>query len=155
MGLKRPPQHRVDAKPIFVHPDDDAWDEDKIKAECDAMEAKQVGSSVDHPVARYRSGETRYDLTEALPYLDTEKAWQFELRPLEMEEFAEVQDLKSRFGEWRAYLHSGRAAMVKGRGQGCPQDFEAVKRTDKYLPIMLGQAAFIASLPPTDAEKKP
>ena len=33
MGIKKPPQHAVDAEPMYIHPSDDAWDHDRIDRE--------------------------------------------------------------------------------------------------------------------------
>jgi len=61
MARKRPPQHAVDATPIYVPPDDDAWDTERIERE--KAEAGDRGLEPDgHPVEAYWAGDTRYDL---------------------------------------------------------------------------------------------
>jgi len=59
MGLKRPPQHAVDAEPIYIHPDDDAWDMDRVDRERKALatdhkKAKREGDPPLHPWDRYQ-----------------------------------------------------------------------------------------------------
>src|SRR5689334_11416959 len=61
MAFKRPPQHRVDAPIMFVHPTDTAWDYPRIKAEQEKMRESGADPLM-HPVARYHGGWTRYDL---------------------------------------------------------------------------------------------
>ena len=60
MALRRPPQHAADAAPIFIAPTDDAWDNDRIKREREAL--KNEGDATRHPVTVYYSGAGRYDL---------------------------------------------------------------------------------------------
>jgi len=55
---RRPPQHAADARGIYIPPDDDAWDHERIQSEIE----KLTSNSDDHPFRRYYSGETRYDL---------------------------------------------------------------------------------------------
>lgn len=154
MALKRPPQHRVDAKPIFVHNSDDAWKNERIDQEIEKLEAKEKGLGDTHPVMIYRSGETRYDLSLVLPFLDTDKAWQFELRPLSMEDFAEVRDMIDRFGTWRGYLRAAEIGLLKISGHNAPSDLSECSEIDVLLPNAVGQAVFVASLPLTEPEKK-
>ena len=156
MAIKRPPQHRVDAKPVFVSEGDDAWDQAKIKAEIEALEAKKKGLGQTHPVARYLAGETRFDIIDALPYLDTSKAYQFILRPLTPEERAEVEDMRDRKGEHSAFLRAARYCLTKIEGPpDAPESLDEVARLWPWMPEEIGFAARMASIPPTDAEKKP
>ncbi len=59
MALRRPPQYRADARPLFIARTDSAWDDERITREREA--AKKAGGPR-HPVDAYYSGETRYDL---------------------------------------------------------------------------------------------
>lgn len=73
----RPPQHAADAEPLFIHPDDDAWDNDRIEREqaelarehAKRLKAFKTGAGPDpgktpdpHPWDRYQAGATRFDL---------------------------------------------------------------------------------------------
>ena len=156
MGLPRPPRHRADAKAIFVLSMDEAWDKEKIDAEVRALEEQKDGLGQTHPVVQYHAGATRYDITHALPYLDSHKAWQFEVRPLTMTEFAEVQDLLDRFGENRAFTRAAQMAFIKSSGMGAPSDLSACFGVSVQLPVAIGSAAYVASHPALlDTEKKP
>ncbi len=154
MGLPRPPQHRVDAKPVFVHRKDEAWDLPKIEAEKLAMEERQKGSSYDHEFERYHRAETRYDIAPVLQYLDTDKAWQYELRPLDRGKFYEVKDVVERFGEWRGYDRAAEYCFVRSSGHGAPETLEDAFREDPNLPAAIGNAGYLASLPLSESEKK-
>lgn len=57
--LKRPPEHRATATPLFILADDDAWDWDRIQAE------RKETPEGQHPVDRYIAGSTRYDIDAA------------------------------------------------------------------------------------------
>ena len=65
--IKRPPEHAADADPLFIHPDDDAWDFERLDRERAALidehkAAKRVGPAPSHPWDDYQSGATRYDI---------------------------------------------------------------------------------------------
>lgn len=60
MALKRPPQHRADAPPLFIYQGDDAWDWERINRERDELE--KSGAKGGHPVDHYLGGATRYDI---------------------------------------------------------------------------------------------
>ncbi len=100
MAIK-PPQHSVDATPVFIAPMDPAWDRERIDREI-AEHYKEKAS--DHPVRRYWRGETRYDLDAPFcvdgadltikDYL-TADATRWTLRRLSVDERAAYYDLAS------------------------------------------------------------
>lgn len=112
MALKRPPQHRADAKIVYIHPQDEAWDRDTIEAEAKRM--KEVGESpTQHPWSLYTGGHNRYDLDaeytvlgevkRARDYLDESKSptlWH--LKRLSWNEWYDVD------AQWQAEIKRGR-----------------------------------------------
>lgn len=72
-----PATHRADAKGVFIHPRDTAWDHERIRREREAIERRTAelveGAAPDarrrivkahrHPFDVYRHGWTRYDLS--------------------------------------------------------------------------------------------
>lgn len=173
--LKRPPQHRSDAVPIFVHPSDEAWDNDRITAELQELgdEAKM------HPVARYLGGWTRYDLdaqatvagrtVTAREYIDESKQptlWK--LRRLSFAEWYEIQPLVEkalRAGErpFSGYLKAcicGLANVDNGPTLEIPggrlnaADVAKLYEIDQELPYAIGEAVYQASIPLTESEGK-
>lgn len=178
MGLKRPPQHRVDAGHTFILVDDDAWDVDKIDAEKKAM--KEAGDDPGtHPVEAYRECEGRFDLGAKTPVLGEERAamdylragvapWKFDLVPLKSQNLCAVQDLiaATRNTEaWRLACLKGVRACdgfdIKPRGGGkhariSEAGVEALcEEFGIGVLIELGAAVYNVSQPPTVAEKKP
>lgn len=179
MALKRPPQHRVDAEPIYVDPSDDAWDSARIEADRKAMEER--GEDPDeHPVWLYLTGRTRYDLDAALKYgngmakasdwLDLKRAVLFTLRRLEPRDFARIHARKeasaaSGVPDHEVSLDACRVGLVKCEGPGVPKLIGRGELTDTdvralvdlgghSLPWRIGDAAYFASIPLTDDEKK-
>lgn len=78
-----PPIQRVDHTPVLVLPNDSAWDHERIEREQDAIEksrkdpakraACQWPSLEDHPIYRYNSGDSRFDLSTVQSYLKPEE----------------------------------------------------------------------------------
>ena len=73
MALQRPPQHHVDARITFVHPADDAWDNERIRDEQAAMLAAGQAPK-NHPMARYFGGWTRYHIDAEATVIGTSVA---------------------------------------------------------------------------------
>lgn len=84
--LKRPPTHRVDATPVLILHEDDAWDHARIDREIAEAEAENQrrkdaaekdGAEPDlldidgHPYRQYRMGETRFDLDAPVTWRGT------------------------------------------------------------------------------------
>ena len=74
-----PPIHRIDHTPCLILADDTAWDQERIKrefAEIDAAAGDPVKAAAcqwaapeDHPIYRYNSGASRFDLRTVEQYL--------------------------------------------------------------------------------------
>lgn len=180
--LKRPPPNRVDAPIVFVHPDDPAWDKERIDAEMEALGPRQH----EHPIVRYIGGWTRYDLdaqttyegkvVTAREYLDeTKQPTMWTLRRLTHEEWYEVRPMVDRsyqLGELRQVQ-----AFVRACGYGLKKvdngpDLELpggrpsrkdmallhemgqVQNPPVDLIYAIGEAVFQASMPLTETEGK-
>ena len=184
MALKqRPPQHRVDASIIWVHPRDEAWDTERIRREKDELEAQKKDES-DHPIARYLSGETRFDLDARMTFGDKVVTAREYLRPEEAPTLwylnrlsakdayeAEAQFNTEVFGQGnpipiRTYLWCCLRGVKKvengpdlegagGKGKLLrDSDLEKLRSLDEQLPVLLGQAVMEASKPLREDEKK-
>lgn len=180
--LKRPPQHRVDAEIVYVHPLDPAWDSARLDAECEEMDAAEPGGSKAHPVLIYWSGASRFDLearhsfkdgtASAAEYLDDAKANKFALRRLGVRKLSSVthrirSDDPERLAsaqidavKWGVLSITG-PAMPKLRGEGATElteaDLDELATCTQYgadLLDSIGLAVWRASQPLTDAEKK-
>lgn len=169
----RPPQHRVDAPIVYIHPNDDAWDLDRVRAEQETMD-----KPAEHPVAKYMGGFTRYDLNakgmvgenEVCPadYIDEAKEpVKWHLKRLNAQQWYEVQPIWERAVRrdetpWDAYLRCGKYGVSKVDGlklDGPPGNLTAddVKLLYKIDPELLkdvGEAVYSASLPLREDEKK-
>lgn len=179
--FKLPPQHRADARHVFVSALDPAWDHDKI----DSEKAKMADAKEDpeqHPFHRYGRGEGRYDLGAQYPVLgdqhspseyfkDGEKPAKFELAELDVREFYDVQDMLGSSGGankvwFKAALlgligcdgldlprsGSGSGKRVTEEGLGILKD---IPESEGTLPLEIGVAVWRLSQPATEAEKKP
>lgn len=97
-----PPQHSIDATPVFVLIEDPAWDTDRVDRELDGLDSE---AKAKHPYLAYHAGETRYDLNarvtwsggegSAADYLG-DGACRFTLQRLGPEQFAEIVDSRAR-----------------------------------------------------------
>lgn len=98
-----PPIHRADAEPIFIHPLDDAWNnelkerEDRLIA---GLEAPDDGEDVpwlvkeEHPLVRYWTGESRGDLNTVKRYLLPDKTpTMFRCRRLSLPAFNAIRNI--------------------------------------------------------------
>ena len=73
------PLHTVDHEPTVILSGDDAW----LPRGNDELGALSPAERAEHPVARYLSGETRFDLALIAEYIDeTKQPLSFVLRPL-------------------------------------------------------------------------
>lgn len=179
MAMKRPPQHRADAKIVYVHPADESWDEERILREQEEMREREEKPG-DHPVARYLGGWTRYDLdavatlngetVSARQYLDPSKpATEWHLRRLRVDERYEIDSLLEqdiRAGSMKprkAYLRACVLGLKKvengpeleGAGRRLTaNDLEKLQDLHPDLPLDIGEAVYTASLPLRDDEKK-
>ena len=170
--MLKPPQHRIDASPVIILSQDegeDAWDVDKIEAE-----KKEFPDAV-HPVDAYLSGDTRYDLGAMLDhpsggkcrvtdYLDLAKATQFVGRRLRHNEAYAVSS--GRVGDRLGSMSSAcRFALLRVEGPlgikverdayGCSDaTMQALFDLRFNLPVLLGEAFYLASLSLRPDEKK-
>ena len=170
MALKRPPQHRVDAEPVYVDEQDSAWDIERIKREC--AEMRREGQSPSrHPVAVYHRGESRFDLGAAYSVLGVPRtaadylgpdATRFVLRRLSHSELYRMTDMGSTSALGR--LYGCRVGLVRVEGDGPKVQRDDYGVTDESLdnvfawgaalPAKIGLAVFLASQPLTEDEKK-
>jgi hypothetical protein len=90
----RPPSHAIDSDPVYILPDDPAWDHERLE--------RESGDDEVHPLAGYFGGETRYDLTAQAPYKGGQVsageylgdgATRFHLRRMSVRQMAKVQDM--------------------------------------------------------------
>jgi hypothetical protein len=179
VALKRPPQHRVDAEAIYVHPADEAWDWPRITNDREAM-AERGEDPDQHPVSIYLTGRSRYDLharmkfgsdsAPASDWLDMKSATLFNLRRLEPRDFARihprkiraqetgVEDLEASLDACVAGLRSidgPDSPKIVGRDRLTDQDVKRIEdRFGPSAPWAIGDAAYFASIPLTDDEKK-
>jgi hypothetical protein len=167
MALKRPPIHQVDAPGIYIDEDDSAWLDDQIQAELDAMEAAGEDPST-HPVLRYRSGDTRYDLNAMstsgkcpLDYLDeTKKPVKFELRRLPPREYMALVSRIGREGAAVVAFDAAAQGIVKVEGMPWSTNRKELDRlfdaedAEGCIPARIGAAVISYSSPLSDSEKK-
>jgi hypothetical protein len=182
--LKRPPQHRVDAPIIFVHPSDGAWDHERVRDE-QARMAELGEDPKRHPYAQYQGGWTRYDLGATATvlgqvvcvrdYLDESKQPTFwYLRRLNAAQWYEVQPVWLKAAAGREHpTHAYTKAFFMGLhrvengpmlsmpgGHPSAQDFDLVWETGRAqdepieLPLDIGCAVYTASMPLTESEGK-
>lgn len=162
------PHHRADAPIVFIHPQDDAWDHDKVAADLKDAE--------DHPLQLYWGGHTRYDLTPAVQaYLKPDsKPTKFFLRRLKWDEWLECKSAWERAILQRdgrpvaAYTEACRLGLqkiengfeigdreVSGRlSYRDMQKLQDMSVAGMELILDVGQAVYQASMPLTEAEKK-
>lgn len=173
--MLRPPQHRADAPIQFVHEDDEAWDKDRINAEIAKIGKRKAQ---EHPFVRYLSGATRFDLSAEMDgpvgervkitdYFDVSVATIFVLKRLSWRQIYTLQPMIGGGNYAGAYALACRWALERIDGPPCSVKIE---RSDDMLtedtmqalfdllpglPTALGAAAFAASLPLSEPEKKP
>ncbi len=174
--LKKPPRHRIDAPITFVHPADEAWDQDKVTK-------SQEEHGEDCPFLRYCKGETRFDLSATMEHGRVDEFFLAEASPIEFRlmrlgvlEYNDVQSTKEREllqGKpiaRAAFLMACRFGLKSVEQDGrkivdldSPEDLSVAdlqKLADltsvgSDLPILIGQAVYLASQPLRDDEKKP
>lgn len=178
--IKRPPQHRVDAPIVYVHPSDEAWDHARVAKEQAAMAAADPPQDpLQHPFARYHGGWTRYDLdaqatvlgavVTVRDYLDESKQpTMWTLRRLGWEDWYAIQpavEKAVRAGErpMLPYLKACIAGVAKVEngptltrpgGRLSSDDVSKIYDVSQELPYDLGGAVYQASLPLTEPEGK-
>jgi hypothetical protein len=122
------PSHELVARMVFVSPDDSAWRNDLIDAECGEM-SKDVPAAerrtiyahpeTGHPFWRYWSGATRYDIDAAdlQPYLDRTKLpefWHFRRLTLAERAHCKALDRAGSYEESRAHAFACAVTSVDG-----------------------------------------
>lgn len=174
MALRKiAPQHRVDSEIIFIHRDDDAWDHSRIETE--KAELVQSGKSADeHPVERYWSGATRYDLGAADTVLGSavaprdylgDGATRWKLRRLSRDEWRRVRDMISSEGSTQAFGFAFKRSVMDVSGEPALGriGLDLSPSEDQRLADTFGDgvcaevsiAVYKASEPLSEAEKKP
>lgn len=146
----RPPQHRADAPGRYIHGSDDAWDAERLERE---------KLSDQHPLARYLSGATRYDLDAegVRAYLrDGAQPVVFVLRRLTHQEYIDCLDID------RTHARMVKAALLGVvRVEGAlvcdkfgKQELEQLHEINRDIPIDLGLAVMRYGRPMDAAEGK-
>ena len=165
----RPPQHRADTPGIFIPADDLSFSRERYETELEKMRAEGLDPA-DHPVARYYSGKTRYDLQaqdvlfgqpcRAGDYFGPD-AERWTLRRLSWDQWYEVTGLSPRAAALRACQYGirgveGLKIELSGAEAGrlTHADMQRIYDVDQGLPLVLGDAVIGYSMPLTDAEKK-
>jgi hypothetical protein len=179
----RPPQHRIDAPILYVHPSDDAWDKPRFESEKEQMRAAGLDPR-DHPLELYFGGFTRYDLSAKATvagevvtlrsYLDDAKhptIWK--LRRLTVHEWYDVspiweQEAIAKRKPTKAYflaatigirqVDNGPTLDLPG-GKLSPSDLEKLRDMGEAmgedLILAIGEAVYSASMPLREDERRP
>lgn len=171
--MARPPQHSARAPIEFLDLDDPAWDGDAW-----IEELKHHPKGYEHPMAQYRSGDTRYDMSAPGPVYTpdgevVQKCPRDYLKPdadppivtlarLKPAEVAKCRDMGGNLGKVAAMTSSfvsiaGMQIDMGGRKRGLT-DAQVEHLADLYgmaWVYKVGEAAILASEAPTYAEKKP
>ena len=97
-----PLANRITHKPVYISSSDDAWDHGRIEKEQGAILAGEETpwpELDDHPIMRYRTGDSRFDLATVSEYLIPGKSpVRFHIRRLSIKEWDSAQALLG-FGE--------------------------------------------------------
>lgn len=169
MKFQKPPQHRVDTPIVFIHPADEAWDQDAV-----AKSGEEKGDEC--PFTVYQSGRTRFDLqANGAQALLTGKPVEYHLRRLSALELNEVSGLMERAAlqsfpiARAAYLQAARYGLTAVKCDGnelieldrpgnlSVADVDTLADCTPLgveLLIHIGQASYVASIPLRDDEKK-
>lgn len=147
----------------FVLDADTAWDKDTIHAEIKKLNDEE-GPKDRHPYLSYMSGETRFDLSQLLQYLDdSKKPLVFRIRKLHRSQFYWLRDFQEKHGDNLGFLEALKMGVesVKGisldvdalkDGQLSDRDLDVLeKRIGKSLMLEVGAAVIIAN---DDLKKK-
>jgi len=176
MARKLPPQHRADTPGTYIPRGDSAFDRDRYDREIAQLEeAGEPRSS--HPIERYYSGATRYDL-QATEILFGQKVspadyynfrddqpekwilrrlswdqWHRVMALVESGNLSEAQLLACRYGISEVQnspikLEGAQAGMLTHA------DMQRIHDADAGLALLLGFAAWMYSRPLSDQEKK-
>jgi hypothetical protein len=143
----RPPQHRADALGRFIHPSDDAWDVERINSE----------HSDAHPVARYLTGKTRFDLQAegVRDYLRTgARPTVFVFRRLTLAEYTRILDTGAVHAMWTECARVG-LVEVEVDGESHKMTVDDLYAIHPSLPHQVGLAIWQYNLPLNEAEGKP
>ena len=168
MKFRLPPKHRVDAPIVFIHPADEAWDQDAV-----AKSEEEHGKEC--PFLQYCTGETRCDPSDAQHLLKGQPV-EYHLSRLSALQLNEVQSLierditqggpMTRTGYLQAAryglkeLKQGGAELVALQSPGnlSMADIELLRDATPLgidLIRQIGAAVYQASQPLREDEKKP
>lgn len=163
----RPPTHRIDAPIVYIHPADEAWDQDAI-----AKSEEEHGELC--PYLQYVAGKTRYD-AGGVQHLLKGNPVEFHGKRLGVVQLNEVQALADREGfqqSWTtrgAYMQAARYGLsavkqggedvltLQSSGNLTTVDLETLRDcSDLGIELIrdIGRALYIASQPLRDDEKK-
>lgn len=179
MPIAHPPAHRVDATPVYIDWElDKAWKKAELDAETaeinelnkDRPKVERIWLG-DHPVTKYRFGETRYDIDAPVMWRGQmrsaadwvgEGAVRFILRRLRWDRWYECQSIVNWVQRCVLACQLGLRRVDGDEAMEIDEDLE--RRTseemqrlfsiDPMLPIRIGGAVLAASKPLDDGEKK-
>lgn len=175
MARKRPPQHRADTPGIFIPKNDSSFDQDRHDRELAKL--KEEGLDINlHPIERYYSGKTRYDLDApdelfgatvcARDYFDSSKnPERWTLRRLDWAQWHKVASLMQSADFDQGQLVACRFGIsgvenstlkLKGMEAGLltHEDMQTLHDADSTLLTNLGYAVWMYSSPLRESEKK-
>ena len=175
MARKLPPQHRSDTPGIYIPRGDSSFDKDRFDREVAQLEAAGEPKS-SHPIERYYSGTTRYDLqaTEILfgqqvkasdYFRSSDEPERWTLRRLSWDQWHRVMALVEGGNLSDAQLLACRYGISEVQNspiklEGClagmltHADMQRIHDADAGLALLLGFAVWMYSRPLSDQEKK-
>jgi hypothetical protein len=164
--MPQPPQHSITAPIKFIPVE--AFDEPRAVEEMADME-----DGLQHPLMRYLSGATRYDLGAAYPVGDEMRSASdylrsdhghpvWELRRLKLAEVSRCRDLGGASGQYAAFRLAfvsvsgveGAPVLAAGKTLSEAQADSMIDTVGATAIYLVGEAALRASEAPRDAEKK-
>jgi hypothetical protein len=138
-----PPIHRVDHTPCLILAEDSAWDEERIRREQDEIEAARKDpvkaascewpTIEDHPIYRYNSGASRFDLRTVEQYLKPDSdPVRITLRRLDDDgPWQQVLHLQEQDRHVAARRFAMRHGLVEISGCATPAQFDPDEPLDK------------------------
>lgn len=176
MARLKPPQHRADIPGHYIPRSDSSFDRDRYDREINSMKEGELDVN-QHPIERYYSGETRYDLQAVESFMGgtccagdyfkigNEPPERFFLRRLDWAQwhsvlhlveagnFSQAQLLACRYGV-AGVENSTIKLPSAASGMLSHEDMQRLFDADPTLPSSLGFAAWRYSRPLMESEKK-
>jgi hypothetical protein len=172
MARPRPPDYAIDSPAVYIPPDDEAWDLERVDREID----EEMYPAGHHPVQDYLTGRTRFKLDAVEEYLDRGKnpeEWTL-TRELPTDQYYRVQALVRANSEdnptWSdAMVLACKHGVVdvspesvrreigfsRTRGVLTEKCMLGIRRIGRDLVESLGYAVYAAGQPLTEPESKP